>query len=93
MPKPTKEWNLQKINPTLAKQWHPLKNGNLMLKHVAPNMNRKVWWICNEGHEWYARVDNRNSGKGCPICSLRKIRYDSSLKKVNPKLAFGVGPR
>jgi hypothetical protein len=32
MGKLTNSYNLKKINPKLAKQWHPTKNGNLTPK-------------------------------------------------------------
>ena len=87
MPKPSKDWNLQKINPAVAKQWHPSKNGNLKPTDVAPNTKRKVWWICERGHEWRSTVNNRNNGHGCHICSRLKADRYSCLKKVNPILA------
>jgi dTDP-4-dehydrorhamnose 3,5-epimerase-like enzyme len=87
MPKPSKEWNLQKINPAVAKQWHPSKKGSLKPIHVAPNTKKKVWWVCDRGHEWYARVDLRNRGRGYPFCSLLKADLDNCLKTVNPQVA------
>lgn len=31
--------------------------------------DRKVWWMCDKGHEWEATISSRTSGRGCPICS------------------------
>lgn len=31
--------------------------------------NKKVWWICENGHEWKADINSRGSGSNCPICS------------------------
>jgi len=41
MAKLTPSYNLQKINPKLAKQWHPVKNGNLTPKDVLPYSQKK----------------------------------------------------
>lgn len=53
----------------LAKQWHPIKNGNLTAEMVTEFSNKKVWWQCEFGHEWQSTVANRSNGRGCPICS------------------------
>ncbi len=69
MAKITQAYNLQVINPSLAEQWHPTKNGSLTQKDVFPKSGKKVWWICDKGHEWEAFVRARNHGTGCPYCS------------------------
>jgi len=77
-------------NPSLAKEWHPTKNGDLTPLNVAPNSSKKVWWKCSKGddHEWEARIGNRNSlNNGCAICSGHIIVKSNSLQTLNPKLA------
>lgn len=64
-----KENSLLTINPQLASEWHPLKNGTLLPEYVAANSNKKVWWQCDKGHEWSANINSRNKGSGCPYCS------------------------
>lgn len=59
--------------PQLAAQWHPIKNGPLTPNHVAPGSIRKVWWLCERGHEWQASIASRVSGCGCPVCTGRKV--------------------
>lgn len=80
---------LATINPRLAKEWHPEKNGELMPNKVTPNSGRKVWWKCPKGgdHEWPAVIANRNKGIGCPICSNQRVAISNSLGTVNPTLA------
>ena len=68
----TKEHNLQIINPHLAKQWHPAKNGVLTPEDVVSHSTKRVWWICNRGHEWEAVVNNRSNGTGCPYCARER---------------------
>lgn len=55
-------------NPDLAKEWHPSKNGLLIPNQVTPGSGKKVWWLCERGHEWEARVTDRSNGTGCPYC-------------------------
>ena len=62
--------SLATANPQLAKQWHKTKNLPLTPKDVAPNSNKRAWWICtkNKNHIWEATIQSRNSGKGCGLC-------------------------
>lgn len=63
--------DLATVNPKLAKEWHPVKNGNLKPNMVFPSQNKKVWWICPLGHEYQATINHRSSANGtnCPICN------------------------
>jgi len=66
----TGENDLQTVNPDLAKEWNFEKNGRLIPSDVLPNSNKKVWWICCNGHEWQAQVATRSQGNNCPyICT------------------------
>ena len=68
--------SLEEVNPKLAKEWHPVKNGNLTPKDVLAGSNNMAWWLCRKGHEWQAVISSRNSGVGCPICtSERKTSF------------------
>lgn len=58
-------------NPKLAREWHPTKNADLKPNMIAPGSNKKVWWMCEEGHEWQAKVNDRSNGTNCPICRKR----------------------
>ena len=77
---------LQVINPVLAKEWHPTKNGKLTPRDVTPGANKKAWWKCKEGHEWLANINNRNNGNGCPYCTNRLVCTDNNLEITNPEL-------
>jgi hypothetical protein len=78
---------LQTLNPTLAKEWHPTKNGNLTPKDLTAGSSKKVWWKCSKGHEWEATVGSRNAGSGCPYCDGKKVSPENCLQTVNPSLA------
>ena len=62
------ENSLQTINPELAKEWHPTKNGKFTPSEVTYSGHKKVWWLGKCGHEWEATVANRNQGSRCPHC-------------------------
>ena len=64
--------DLATTNPSLASEWHPTQNGNLLPTMVSRGSTRKVWWICSKGHEWQATIGSRSQGAGCPYCSGRR---------------------
>ena len=83
-----KERSILCSNPKIAKEWNYDKNGNLRPEYFAANSNKKVWWLCSEGHEWQATIDGRNNGYGCPYCSGRyAARGENDLQTFNPSLA------
>ena len=64
--------DLATLNPQIASDWHPTKNGNLKPSDVTISSGRKVWWICQYGHEWQATVNdrtNKSQPRGCPVCA------------------------
>jgi len=78
--------NLADINPELAKQWHPTKNGDLTPYDVAANSQIKVWWQCEQGHEWQAIIGSRNKGCKCPYCIGKFPSEEYNLLANNPEL-------
>ena len=82
------ENDLQTVNPTLAKEWNYEKNNGLTPMDVMPNSDKKVWWECQNGHEWQAIIGNRSKGQGCPYCAGKKVlKGFNDLQTVNPILA------
>lgn len=65
---------LQTVNPELASEWHPTKNGKLKPTDVTVGSDKKVWWKCkkNENHVWLASVDSRTRGTCCPFCNISR---------------------
>ena len=55
--------------PDVASEWNYDKNGDLLPKMVTKGSSKKVWWRCQNGHEWQATISNRvGRGSGCPYC-------------------------
>ena len=81
--------DLATINPKLAAQWHPTKNGDLKPTQVTANSGYKVWWLLHYDipndyfieslkgkhfdFEWESTIANRSSGFECPFLSGRAI--------------------
>lgn len=67
---------LKTLYPELAKELHPTKNGNLIADEVLLGSNKKIWWICDKGHEWCTSPNNRsNHGTNCPYY-VKNIKLD-----------------
>ncbi|MBR4117488.1 MAG: zinc-ribbon domain-containing protein, partial [Methanocorpusculum sp.] len=80
--------DLATTNPNLVKEWHPTKNGSITPYNVTKCSNKKVWWTCDKGHEWEAKISRRTSGDNCPYCSSRKVlKGYNDLATLNPELA------
>ena len=80
--------DLQTSNPSLAEEWDYEKNNGLTPIDVMPNSGKKVWWRCRKGHEWQARIADRNRGRRCPYCAGRyAVSGKNDLQTVNPILA------
>lgn len=90
--------DLKTINPKLAAQWHPTKNGNLKPTQVTANTERKVWWLFSYDDpitrkhfdfEWQASILNRNSGRSnCPYLSGKLVLEGfNDPQTINPELA------
>jgi hypothetical protein len=92
MPKATKEYNLSILKPSLVKEWHPTKNVQLKPYDVTPGSGKRVWWICQKGHEWQAVIYSRSRGSGCPYCCKLKFSDDDSLVISNSSLRLEWHP-
>lgn len=73
--------DLQTVNPELAKQWHPTRNGSLKPTQVTEKSGITVWWLFpyddpktgkHFEFEWKSKVINRNSGCSCPYLTTYK---------------------
>ncbi len=93
--KASKTNNLQAVNPRVAKELHPTKNGGLRAKDVVAGSGKSLWWRCarNEDHEWKARVHSRAiDGCGCPFCSGLKASKETCLETRYPAIAEELHP-
>ena len=77
------------LNPGLAEEWHPTKNGTLTPYNFTVQSHKQVWWKCNKAddHEWKASIGNRSRGSDCPYCSNKKVTLSNCLQTTHPNLA------
>ena len=77
--------DLQTLFPDVAKTWSPKNKMNPF--EVSARSNAEVLWLCENGHEWKARVADRTDGHGCPYCAGQRIwKGFNDLATTHPEL-------
>lgn len=80
------ETDLATTHPHLIRFWS--KKNTLSPSEITAGSHKKVWWICEKGHEWDALVGTiALEGSGCPYCAgKRAIPGETDLATVKPEL-------
>jgi len=92
------EESLAVVYPQIASELHPIKNTSFDPFKYSPTSNKKVVWLCSEGHEWSSRVESRTRGKdsGCPTCRKRAnsfgTKYPSLLNEWDSTKNVDLNP-
>ncbi len=71
-------------HPEIAKQWHPTKNEGLLPEHFAKGNTRKVWWLHENGQEWFTHICTRCRSK---TNNLSFPELKDSIVITHPQLA------
>jgi hypothetical protein len=63
--------DLAKTNPDLALEWDYERNAPLTPQDVSAGSDKKVFWVCAEGHTYKSAIGKRTRpfGSGCPNCA------------------------
>ncbi len=97
------EKSLQYRFPEIAKQWHPLKNGNLQPREIGAKSTEIVWWYLpfddpktgkHFDFEWQSSVISRTqNNKKCPFLSGQAVWVGfNDLESVCPEIALQWHP-
>ncbi|MBO4583887.1 MAG: hypothetical protein J5756_02340 [Clostridia bacterium] len=81
--------DLNTLFPSIAKEWDIDLNGEVTPFDVTPASHMQVWWKCNNGHTYKARIANRTyNNRGCPYCNKKiVIKGKNDLATLYPILA------
>lgn len=84
--------DLTTTHPELASEWNFVKNKiDSIPERYSYGSGEEIWWQCERGHEWEARIYSRTSGTGCPICSNNgKSEKENELSDFLTKAGFSV---
>jgi hypothetical protein len=84
--------DLRTLKPDIATQWHPTKNEDLKPDEVVASSTKKVWWQCDEGHEWETPLRDRKNSS-CPFCLNQRVWVGyNDLATTHPELAAQFHP-
>ena len=61
------------LDAGLLSELHPNRNPGLTAATITRGSERRLWWICFEGHEYETTPSHRARGQGCPYCSGRRV--------------------
>ncbi len=79
--------DLESQFPELAEEWSP-RNLPHLPSEVTAFSNKRKWWQCKKGHEWYTQISTRSYGSKCPYCSgIRLLEGFNDLGTLYPNLA------
>lgn len=68
--------DLLSVAPSVAAEWHPSLNGDVLPSDVTSSSNRRVWWRCplDSRHVYEAMIYNRTGrNSGCPFCDGKMV--------------------
>jgi very-short-patch-repair endonuclease len=83
--KPTYETSFGNKHPDLLKEWDYSKN-NFGPFDISCQSKKKVWWKCNDQHQWQTTVQNRTKGSRCPYCTNKIVLLTKSLYALELEL-------
>lgn len=77
------------MSPNVAKEWHKIKNKKNDPRKISNASSKKVWWMCENNHEWRAVISNRtkypNSKKNkCKTCRSIGFAFPELAKEWHP---------
>ncbi len=83
----TKLNNLTVTHPELLREWHPTKNKGMSPHEITSGSDKRINWICKNGHEWLTSVYERAKGKtGCAKCPKILKVSKNNLAETHPHL-------
>ncbi|WP_158222965.1 zinc-ribbon domain-containing protein [Kocuria sp. WRN011] len=67
--------DLATTHPHVASWWHPSQNGPLKPSDVKAGSEKRVWWVCPDGHEFQQKIDYRTkqAQQQCPVDTGRLL--------------------
>ena len=81
------ETDLATLFPNLSDEWDYEANAPFTPQDMTTRSKKKMWWKCQNNHQWQAAIKDRTNGSTCPFCSGRRpIVGKTDLATLRPKL-------
>lgn len=69
--------SLSSLKPEWVSEWNQNKNKGISPDTIGINSNKKIWWKCSEGHEWFVSPNQRITyNTDCPNCAISGYKTD-----------------
>jgi len=79
--------DLASQRPDIMPEWDYEKNVDTTPESISAKSDKKVWWICKDGHSWQMSPSSRKEGRICPYCSgHHAIAGFNDLATMHPEL-------
>ena len=84
--------DLATTHPAIARQWG--KGNTVLPNEIKAGSNKKIWWVCDLGHQYQATPNSRTSkGTSCPYCSGHRVLEGfNDLGTTHPDLCAQFSP-
>ena len=84
--------DLATTKPDVLWKWDYEKNTDISPTELTESSHRLVWWKCEKGHSWQARVQSvtaiKTESSGCPYCDgKRATKGENDLATCFPEIA------
>lgn len=79
--------DLATTHPKIAQEWDYEKN-DITPQEISAGTNRKMWWICPQGHSYLKGVKYRKNGQNCIYCFGKKtLQGFNDIATTHPEIA------
>ena len=65
--------DLETLYPEITKYWNYDKNEKTPKDYIGTQSNKRVWFKCEQGHEYESAISDFTNGKRCPVCANKKV--------------------
>lgn len=73
---------------TVISEAQPIGEPVIVPADVLEGSHKYVWWKCQNGHSWRARILSRSRGAGCPVCTGKAVMSgENDLATLFPDIA------
>ena len=84
--------DLATTRPDVLSRWDYEKNTSVTPQQVTASSHREVFWKCEKGHSWQARVQSitglKAGSTGCPYCNGKRAeKGGNDLATLRPDVA------
>ena len=84
--------DLATTHPDVLTKWDFEKNTEFTPQQLTASSHKEVWWKCEKGHSWQARVQSitglKSGSTGCPYCNGKRVEKGvNDLATLRPEIA------